>query len=372
MSASGIRTILTTSLALLAATIAGSGQAAWAIVGPLPATWTEPAKNTGTGGGALKGLTTQGCDVWAVGEESETTGNTWIERSTNGGRTWTLQSNPTPLVTLNKVGFDHQRGFAVGEPQEHPDATDPYAGPGTILTTNNGGRTWQDITAFGPAVTPDVTEDLEGLAVVNGKNVYAAGTQYGDESRGVILHSRNGRNFESQPLPTTEGIADVYFADSRRGWAVTDGGTVLVTTDGGDGPTGWTVQFTSSDRDAERIKFAADRTTGIVIGGNGQYATTSDGGAHWTERLYQPGGTEFDMKDVVFASNSHVWIASERWSGSDDGETAILESFNGGPTLVTDSTPAGDNMQGIGVLPNGAAIAVGAERHALVTGTSNC
>ncbi len=367
---------------LLALCLGTSGAHAINIITPSPATWTEPLKTTGTSDGALKGLTTRGCKVWAVGEEGNTPSGpnkTWIEYSPNGGRTWTLQNNPTPLVTLNKVAFPSDSiGFAVGEPAEHPNASDRYAGAGTILRTFDGGRSWYDLTKYSAPVGPGIIEDLEGLSVLSPTNAYIAGSRYSnyyESDTGVILHTTNGFTYTAQTLPTTEGIADVYFANATRGWAVTDGGTILSTVNGGIGARGWTIQHPSSsnNRDAERIKFAPNGLTGIVIGGYGYYATTSDGGATWVERRYGIGDGEIGwappgMKDVTFTDNNHVLIAAESYWGG----TAILESFNGGQTLVTDFTPEGDNMQGIGALPNGAAIAVGADRHALLTGSSGC
>ena len=373
---------------LLALCLGTSGAHAISLT-PDPATWIEPPKTTGTSDGALKGLATRGCKVWAVGEEGNTPGGpgkTWMEYSPDGGTTWTLQNNPTPLVTLNRVAFASDRmGFAVGEPAEHPEAGNPNAGPGTILRTFDGGRRWLDLTRLAPPVDAGVTEDFEGLSVVSPTNAYIAGSRYGGSgSVGVILHTTNGLTYTAQTLPTTEGIADVYFADASRGWAVTDGGTILSTTNGGVGANGWTVQFESFGRDAERIKFAPNGLTGIVIGGNGNYAITSDGGATWQEKIYQetvyvpfmpliPSLSYPGMKDVTFSDNNHLWIAAERSYGSGLAETAILESSDGGQTLVTDIAPSdGDNMQAIGSLPNGAAIAVGADRHAILTGSSGC
>jgi photosystem II stability/assembly factor-like uncharacterized protein len=135
------------------------------------------------------------------------TGNT-ILRTTNGGTTWTEQTNGT-LRWLNGVSFtDANIGTAVGW-------------DGTILRTTNGGTTWTEQTS-------GTTERLEDVSFTDANNGTVVG--FG----GTILRTTNGgTTWTEQTSGTNNWLSSVSFTDADNGWAVGWNGTILHTTNGG-------------------------------------------------------------------------------------------------------------------------------------------
>ena len=167
-----------------------------------------------------------------------------IYKTTNGGADWTMQfANAEPAAFYDAMAFwDVDRGIAV---------SDTVDGEFVVITTEDGGRTWNRIPAdrFPPAL-PN-----EGYFAASGTNV----TVWGDSH--VWLGT--GAAERARVLRST---------DAGRTWAVVD--TPLAA-----GPTAGI--FSIAFRDA---------LTGLVVGGNYQQertaadnlAVTRDGGATWT------------------------------------------------------------------------------------------
>lgn len=85
-----------------------------------------------------------------------------------------------------------------------------------------------------------------------------------------------------QPLPSGGGVADVFFLDAVRGWAVGQRGLFMTTTDAG---AHWQRQPVPMAEDFHRIRFA-DALNGWATSSAGYPGTehlwrTSDGGASW-------------------------------------------------------------------------------------------
>jgi photosystem II stability/assembly factor-like uncharacterized protein len=116
------------------------------------------------------------------------------------------------------------------------------------------------------------------------------------------------------PLPTTD-LHGVYFVDARNGWAVGDGGMILVTHDGG---TNWEPQKSGTNKALFGVHFA-DARTGQAVGGSGTIITTPDGGTKWE---LQKSNTESDLNTVYFADARTGWAVG-------DGGT-ILATQDGG------------------------------------------
>jgi len=185
---------------------------------------------------------------WAVGS------NGAILRTRNRGESW-QKLHPT-VVTLHGVAFaDTTHGWAVGD----------Y---GTIVGTHNGGAGWFVVQ---PAVA---SQTLKAVCRRSESSAWAAGAQglaprtvagadstvwqlrsagaanqlegthfptdstgyvVGWNGIGAVLRSDNaGRTWTAQTANTQYRLNDVFFADSERGWAVGDGGTIIHTGTGGN------------------------------------------------------------------------------------------------------------------------------------------
>ena len=110
--------------------------------------------------------------------------------------------------------FDENRALACG-------------GAGTILRTEDGGKSWVCETSGTNEWLSSVTIASTDVAIVVGQ-------------RGIILRSKDGgRTWESRQSPTGEPLNSVFFANRTVGCAVGGNGAILRTTDCGDT---WTPQ----------------------------------------------------------------------------------------------------------------------------------
>lgn len=80
-----------------------------------------------------------------------------------------------------------------------------------------------------------------------------------------------------RPLPQGNPIYDYFYVNDKLGWAVGEGGTILVTNDGG---VTWTAQNSGTELNLNKVVFV-DAQVGWITSSNGQLLKTSDGGAHW-------------------------------------------------------------------------------------------
>ncbi len=185
---------------------------------------------------------------WAVGA------NGVIVRTTNGGASWT-RSNPTSQQ-LQSVSFsDPLEGWAVGD-------------GGVIVGTHDGGASWYVVQ---PSVTslplrsvwrtsatrawagglqganpftvptPDSLQwvlgtfgalnQVNSLQLRDGVTGYAVGTN----GPGLVLKTVDGgASWQPQVANTAQALHDVWFVDTRRGWAVGATGRIVHTANGGN------------------------------------------------------------------------------------------------------------------------------------------
>jgi photosystem II stability/assembly factor-like uncharacterized protein len=147
---------------------------------------------------------------WAVGEAGA------IQRTIDGGDTWTTQESPTRKLLYDVAAIDVNTAWAVG------------AG-GTVLRTVDGGRNWD--------------EQSSGVAQTL-RAVHFAGPQLGWAvgSKGAIISTANGgARWRRQTSGVEMNLNDVVFSNAkdsrgegpREGWIAGDRGLLLHTTDGG-------------------------------------------------------------------------------------------------------------------------------------------
>jgi photosystem II stability/assembly factor-like uncharacterized protein len=209
--------------------------------------------------------------AWAVGYWGA------VLRSTDSGQTWSYAPTPTE-ATLYDVAFaDDRHGWAVGV-------------AGTLLHTSDGGRTWDSSTAtvtdpFDGSTLP-LESSLFGVSAVSPTEVWAVG------DFGVVLHTRDGRNWSSVSIPEEafgdEEIPDrifnaVEFSDRDTGWIAGEFGTTLRTSDGGETWLGER-EIQGAIDDVYLFDVAPNGSGWVLVGGVGGVALgSSDGGTAWTE-----------------------------------------------------------------------------------------
>ena len=281
--------------------------------------WT---RDTIPGAGAL--------DLRAIAATSATTAHaisiadsSRIYRTTDGGRTWSRRWSATRKGTfLDAIRFwDAQHGIAM---------SDPVDGKFLLLTTSDGGDSWQEIP---PEHIPPAIEGEGGfaasgtcLAVWGSTHVWIAS---GGAAKARIYHSPDrGRTWTVHDTPLRAGVASagifsVAFRDASNG--VIAGGdyqqpalagrNVAVTSDGG---ATWTLVDSTTSPAGYRSAVAfvpGARGVSLVAVGLTGTDESRDGGMTWT----RVDSTAYNS--AAFASESFGWAVGPkgriaRWVGA--------------------------------------------------------
>ena len=224
---------------------------------------------------------------WAVADQGQ------IFHTTNGGVSWTRQTNPSG-DPLNAVSFaDSQHGVIVGN---------------SSLYTVNGGQTW--LVGSGP------------LGSMYGVDMIDANTGWACGGGGVIFKTTNGgQSWVSQQTPIVgfDNLVGIDFVDGNHGWAVGQDGTIIATINGG---VTWTMQNANTTSYFADVSFI-NPLEGWVVAGN-LFLHTTNGGQTWAPQTV-PANT--------WAYSVHFVDANNGWaSGSQEN---IVHTNDGGQTWTT-------------------------------------
>ena len=269
-------------------------------------------------------------DLWAVLEDvpglvpvgQSTNGSVrgqGIDRSTNGGQTWTFTALPGCLQNCGplSVSFvDATHGFA---------ATSPLTGDSTLFATENGGVTWTPVASLpnlgsvsvgGPVALPQIvfTSSLDGWAIT-GPSGY--GTQGQPTDSGGVLYrtTDGGATWKIAPdlpsglhytLPTFFGnqqvvvLATEDHGDPR--------GAMVYETD--DGGSNWRRYPLPSILGADfnpgslATRFAAVAAFSWRVDVGSRIYETNDAGRTWTTITPVPKTSLGDAESVVYSSSN--------------------------------------------------------------------
>jgi photosystem II stability/assembly factor-like uncharacterized protein len=242
-----------------------------------------------------------------------------IYKTADGGAHWApLYTNPDAGGFFDALAFwDARRGVVLG---------DPVDGQFVILTTDDGGQTWQR-RKLPPALANEGAFAASNSCLLlrgkRGKQEVWFGT--GGPSGGRVFHSNDGgRHWDVTGTPLRRdgagaGIFSLAFADSRRGVAVGGdygkpgdaAGNVAVTSNGGrawDEPAG---AHPNGYRSA--VAFLPGRKVWLAVGTSGS-DISSDGGKSWKpldSGAYNAIGTA--AGDAVWAVGPGGRIARLQW-----------------------------------------------------------
>jgi photosystem II stability/assembly factor-like uncharacterized protein len=368
-----------TPLAVLALVLAGTfavGDAAPAAV-PVNVTWTQLI--TGENNVLLDIDMFDRCTGIVVGHQTEIAGaKPPVLRTSNGGRSWTRSTSGVPInTTLNRVAYagDAAHLWFVGEPVE--DSTD---GRGYIGRSFDGGVTWSNQTLNAPSAQAGQILDYEGLTTADVATAWIAVSGRSTVEGRILYTTDRGLSWTSQTIPDpTDPVADVFAVSATNVWAVTDGGKILHTTNGGQaGPNGWAVNITTSFPDAslEQIRFF-DANHGAAIGhsgSTGEVVFTTDGGVTWTEKTLADAP---DLSALAFADANTLWVGGGLPQAAGEGEGSppvIRASTNGGSTFTANqSVGISVAIKGMAAVRNtNQIVAVGRSGHFITTGPNAC
>lgn len=275
---------------------------------------------------------------WAVGQYGA------ILATTDGGATWHRQKSGVETENVSEDGFepalrsvsfaDARHGYAVGYPglilttrdggatwevrKPPPVESIPGEGPGrvddelriewsfrsvkatgpqsasvlgdggTILRTNDGGATWtwHGNRQFGHLAAVSFPDAQHGYAVPSVLPKAEPYLALATKDGGVTWEKRDPPTYQGDDVATT-GFTAVSFVDSRRGFIAGAGGRILATTDGG---AHWAVQRRDTTESFQGLAVAGSRGlaagfTDFTDGRKASLATTGDGGETWISRL---------------------------------------------------------------------------------------
>ncbi|MEW6268977.1 MAG: YCF48-related protein [Thermodesulfobacteriota bacterium] len=216
-----------------------------------------------------------------------------ILTTSDGGRTWNASQTETDRAIYNVAMVDETTGWAVGQ-------------GGTVLKTSDGGKTWKKVDAGTDAY-------LFAMTVVSPEHMIAVG------DKSTIVQTRDGGatwQVTKYEAPKSEDASDealaglddaaliaqepslyaVKFVDGKTGWIVGEFGKILKTSDGG---ATWTEQQQSlvGGEIVDALDLPSffgidciDANECAAVGLDGKIAATKDGGATWA---FQDTGTDF-------------------------------------------------------------------------------
>ncbi|NUO81176.1 hypothetical protein HUU05_13945 [candidate division KSB1 bacterium] len=251
---------------------------------------------------------------WAVGDDGT------ILSTNNGGATWQAQTSGTTSSIMSVHFVNATTGWAV--------CGDEYRSEVTILVTKNGGTTWQEQVS-------GTRSWLLSVHFVNATTGWVVG------EHGTILTTRDsGATWQAQASGRKSELESIHFVNAMTGWAVGDGGTILTTRDSG---ATWQAQASVTRSWLHAVHFV-DAMTGWAVGGyfplEVMILVTSNGGVTWKT---QTSGTMGPLNAVHFINPTTGWAVGVTLLN----ETTILVTNNGGATWQAQTSGISSSLNSV-------------------------
>ncbi len=226
------------------------------------------------------------------------------------------------LAWLHSVFFlDQNRGWAAGS-------------RGTLLLTNDGGRTWQ----ARPQPTSDSIRDIYFLDELSGflvceRNIYDLKSN--DEPRAYLMKTTDGgaewKRLNLRGADADARLTRAIFDSSGYGWAFGEGGAVYTTRDAG---ANW-IRLQSPTRYLLLGGTFINQNSGWLVGAGSTILQTSDGGQTWNHSRL-PNKTSVRFNSTSFVDGRLGWAVGSggtiyrtvngghSWQAQNSGVTADL------------------------------------------------
>jgi photosystem II stability/assembly factor-like uncharacterized protein len=241
-----------------------------------------------------------------------------IQKTTDGGRFWTDQSDSVHGCVNSLLFTSAQRGWAAGSM------------PGGILGSIDGGSTWTTL-------RPGEQDTLYTLDFLDEQTGWAAGAQ------GRILYTNDGGTRWTVQNSSNEvrTIRVIDFINTTHGWAAGSSGLLLRSTDGGNR---WTTLIAPDTTEIRSLHFV-DEAHGWMSSTRAMYRS-SDGGSTWMRDTTWPS----PVAAVAIAEDENAWavgpygivlnrrcatsgVQQVRAPGTVALEAAYPNPFSGGTTI---------------------------------------
>ena len=219
----------------------------------------------------------------------------------DGGQNWTEINPQAPSFLFDGLSaiamLDTERSVLVG-------------GAGEVLKSDDGGATWQLLSA-------QLISSFQDVCFVDTLNGWAVGDNYNDA---CIVHTTDGGlTWTPQSVDPPVVFEGLFFLDHLRGWAVGNGnGGLCRTTDGGQT---WLHSYIEDFGALLMNVHFVDSLNGWAVGWGQTIIRTRDGGVTWT-LLHE--GPDIHFYDVQFVSPETGWLVGCEgviWHTTDGGET---------------------------------------------------
>jgi photosystem II stability/assembly factor-like uncharacterized protein len=221
--------------------------------------------------------------------------NGTLLQTRDGGDSW----QKVPLLvkdTLQDVYFaDESNGWLLAERDSLKLKTGER--PSYLLTTANGGGSWQQVWLK----TPDAETRFVRLLFTDPQHGWLFG-----ESGFVIATSDGGAHWQQQRSVTKHLLLGGGFSDHSRGFLVGAAATIMQTRDGG------ATWQTSVLQDSVNLRFHAASVFGNsvwAVGEAGNILATADGGHTWS---IQHSAVGVDLFDVKFLNGREGWVVGSQ------------------------------------------------------------
>ena len=239
---------------------------------------------------------------WAAGSKGT------LLHTQDGGRTWKATAASTDDVVRDVFFVDEKTGWLVCEVNAYQlkSVDDPRA---YLMKTTDGGAKWTRVEIKGF----DVDAILVRAVFSRGGRGWAFG-----EAGAIYTTRDSGDTWRRLRSPTRRLLLGGTFVDEDRGWVVGAGATIIQTSDGGD------TWYQSTLPNVEKsVRFTAtsfvDNRLGWAVGSGGSVFRTPNGGRTWQK---EESGVQTDLFDVKFVD------AQEGWAVGAEG--TIIHTTDGG------------------------------------------
>jgi photosystem II stability/assembly factor-like uncharacterized protein len=272
----------------------------------------------------------------------------FILRTADGGATWSLRPTPVTTAVVDLHMVSSTTGFAVTRTTDFRIGNDT---PGDVLRTTDGGLTWTTRTRPTP-----LTGIFNGSAIhaLSTTTLFVAGS-------GELHRSTNGGTTWTRVLNLGTPITDLQFLGTTTGWLVGNNGAFRRTINGGTVSTDWTPQPAFTTIDLRRVHFV-NATTGWVAGydeNEGAVFRSDNGGATWIQEFTEstqggrigPGAVSGRSTTVAYAAQGDGIYRSSPFQPLPLGSAGLAASQDFGVIAIGTNTTRSLTLRNLGTVP---------------------